>query len=144
MKIGDSVAFKLVNWEKVHVWVLWERTTTGPADCMIHAIHRGTGSYFRIFIFVFPFFPLRTEPSNILRTCSWRVRLSCLRGVVIFNDPHFSALFTCEPHIVHLLPYVCVSCAHTCSYRDSVCVDVTHMYMPGSECSEEDRAAQKY
>lgn len=125
MKIGDSVAFKLVSWEKVHVWALWEKTTTGPATCMIHAIHKRIGSYFWIFIFVFSFFfPLRTEPSSILWTCSWRVRLSCLWDVIIFNDPCFFSLFICEPHIVHLLPYVCVSCAHTCNYRDSVCVDI--------------------
>lgn len=76
------------------------------------------------------------------------VKLSCLRDIVIFNDPYFSVLFICKPHIVHLLPYVCASCAHTCNYRDSVCVNIisiyTFSYLPGPECSDRNRAAQKY
>lgn len=95
------------------------------------------------FYICFSFFFLRTEPSIILWTCSWRVKLSCLWDVIIFNNPYFSALFICEPHIVHLLPYVCVSCAHTCNYRDSVCVNVIPICtccVPGSGCSVGDRA----
>lgn len=64
-----------------------------------------------------------------------------------FNDPDFFVPFICKPHIVHLLPYVCASCAHTCNYIDSVCVNIisiyTFSYLPGSECSEKNRAAQK-
>lgn len=146
MKIGDSVALSLLTGKRY----MYEHCGRKPWLVQLTVWYMlSTKELVLIsgFLYLFfLFFSLRTKPSNILWTCSWRVKLSCLWDVIIFNNPYFSALFICEPHIVHLLPYVCVSCAHTCNYRDSVCVNIISIctcYLPGSECSVGDRAVLK-